>query len=151
MASLLAFMTLLTFAQVFMRYLFNSGWVWSLEATTYCFAALVLIGMSYGVRTGTHITVELAVSKMSPRVKPYIKGLAIVVCIVYAALMLYGATVFIHQLETLNNMARDIPLPKWLLTTTIPLGFALLCFRFLEAGWKLVTGRDDTQISEDKS
>ena len=51
MAALLAFMTVLTFLQVVMRYVFNTGWLWSLEATTYSFAALVLIGMSYGVRT----------------------------------------------------------------------------------------------------
>ena len=59
MASLLAFMTLLTFTQVVLRYVFNSGWVWSLEATTYAFAALVLVGMSYGVRTNSHIAVDL--------------------------------------------------------------------------------------------
>lgn len=139
MATLLAFMTLITCIQVVMRYLFNSGWVWSLEATTYSFAALVLVGMSYGVRTGTHITVDLVVSRMPPRVKPYINGLAIVVCIIYAALMLYGATVFVDRLMTLNNMARDIAAPKWLLTTTMPLGFLLLGYRFLEAGWQLIS------------
>ena len=47
----LAFMTLLTFVQVVLRYGFGTGFVWSLEATTYAFAWLVLIGMSYGVRT----------------------------------------------------------------------------------------------------
>ena len=141
MATLLAFMTLLTFVQVCLRYLFNSGLVWSLEATIYSFGALVLIGMSYGVRTGTHITVGLVVGRLPPRVKPYVNGLAIIVCIVYAALMLYGATVFVDRLLTLNNMARDIPLPKWVLTTTMPLGFLLLGYRFLEAGWNLVTAR----------
>ena len=139
MATLLAFMTLLTFVQVGMRYLFNSGWVWSLEATTYAFAALILFGMSYGVRTGTHITVDLVVSRLSPRAKQYINGLAIVVCVIYAALMLYGATVFVDRLLTLNNIARDIPVPKWVLTTTMPLGFILLGYRFLEAGWYLFT------------
>jgi C4-dicarboxylate transporter DctQ subunit len=139
MATLLAFMTLLTFVQVGMRYLFNSGWVWSLEATTYAFAALILFGMSYGVRTGTHITVDLVVSRLSPRAKQYINGLAIVVCVIYAALMLYGATVFVDRLLTLNNIARDIPVPKWVLTTTMPLGFILLGYRFFEAGWYLFT------------
>ena len=46
LATLLAFMTVLTFLQVVLRYAFNSGLVWSLEATTYSFAALVLFGMS---------------------------------------------------------------------------------------------------------
>ena len=55
----LAFMTLLTFVQVVLRYGFGTGFVWSLEATTYAFAWLVLVGMSYGVRTGAHIAVDL--------------------------------------------------------------------------------------------
>ena len=64
LAALLAFMTVLTFAQVVMRYVFNTGWVWSLEATTYSFGALVLIGMSYGVRTRAHIAADLFTRKL---------------------------------------------------------------------------------------
>ena len=59
-------MTLLTFVQVVLRYGFGTGFVWSLEATTYAFAWLVLIGMSYGVRTGAHIAVDLVTSRLSP-------------------------------------------------------------------------------------
>ena len=55
MAAALAFMTLLTFIQVVLRE-FGTGWVWSLEATTYTFAWLVLVGMSYGVRTKSHLS-----------------------------------------------------------------------------------------------
>ena len=42
MAMLPAFMTVLTFVQVVMRYVVNTGWVWSLEATTYSFVAGVI-------------------------------------------------------------------------------------------------------------
>ena len=41
-ALLLAAMTLLTFAQVVLRYGFNSGFVWALETTTYLFGWLIL-------------------------------------------------------------------------------------------------------------
>ena len=51
---LLLGMTLLTFVQVVARYVFNSGFVWALEVTTYMFAWLVLTGMSYGVKVGFH-------------------------------------------------------------------------------------------------
>ena len=65
MATALAIMTLLTFIQVVLRE-FGTGWVWSLEATTYVFAWLVLVGMSYGVRTQSHIAVDIIARKMSP-------------------------------------------------------------------------------------
>ena len=41
MAISLAFMTLLTFTQVVLRE-FGAGWVWSLEATTYTFAWMII-------------------------------------------------------------------------------------------------------------
>jgi C4-dicarboxylate transporter DctQ subunit len=138
MASLLAFMTVLTFIQVVMRYVFNTGWVWSLEATTYSFAALVLIGMSYGVRTKTHIATDLVTRKLSEPLQRYVAIVAIVACIAYALLMLYGSVILVDRLMTLGNAARDIPAPKWLLTATMPLGFALLTYRFFEAGWLLL-------------
>ncbi len=143
MAMLLAFMTVLTFIQVVLRYVFNTGWVWSLEATTYSFAALVMIGMSYGIRTKTHIAVDLLTKKLPPPIRHYVALLAVALCLLYAGLMLYGSSVFVDRLAALGNMARDIPAPKWLLTVVMPLGFALLAFRFLEAGWHVIKGKDD--------
>lgn len=150
LAFLLAFMTLLTFVQVVLRYVFNTGIVWSLEATTYSFAALVLIGMSYGVRTKTHIAVDLFTRRMSPAMQRYVGLLAIAICVGYALLMLYGSSVFVSRLYTLGNLARDVHAPKWLLTATMPLGFTLLAYRFLEAGWHLLQGdKEEAANGED--
>lgn len=143
MAFLLALMTILTFVQVVLRYVFNTGLVWSLEATTYAFAALVLIGMSYGVRTKTHIAVDLFTGKMPKNVRRIVGLIAIAVCVAYALMMLYGSSIFVSRLYQLGNFARDVPAPKWLLTVSMPLGFILLTYRFLEAGWKLARGQDD--------
>ncbi len=147
MAVLLAFMTLLTFVQVVMRYVFNSGWVWSLEATTYSFAALVLIGMSYGVRTGSHIATDLFTRKLPERLRRYVALVGIAACLVYAVLMFYGSAVLVDRMMTLGNAARDIPAPKWLLTASMPLGFALLTFRFAEVAWRLI--RTDENVVAD--
>ena len=146
LAALLAFMTMITFIQVVLRYLFNTGWVWSLEATTYAFAGMVLIGMSYGVRTKSHITVDLVTSRLPPTTRKLIGLLAIAISFSYAALMLYGSSIFVDRLFTLGNMARDIPAPKWLLTSVMPLGFALLGLRLLESGYRIFRG--DTADAE---
>ena len=147
MAGLLAFMTGLTFVQVVLRYVFNTGLVWSLEATTHSFAALVLVGMSYGVRTQSHIATDLVTRKLSDPLRRYVAFIAIFACLVYALMMLYGSAILVDRLMTLGNEARDIPAPKWLLTATMPLGFALLVYRFFEAGWNLL--RHDS--SEDQA
>jgi C4-dicarboxylate transporter, DctQ subunit len=138
----LAFMTIVTFVQVVLRYAFGSGFVWHLEATTYTFAWLVLIGMSYGVRTNAHIAVDLMTSRLGPRAARAAGLAALVLGLVYSALMIYGSAVFVDRLLTLGNMARDIPLPRWLLVGIMPVAFVLLALRLLQAAWRpLVLGR----------
>ena len=139
MALSLAFMTLLTFIQVVLRE-FGSGWVWSLEATTYTFAWMVLVGMSYGVRTRSHIAVDLVVGKLPEPARRLMGLVAVALCLVYCGFMFYGGSIFVDRLLTLGNNARDIPLPRWLLTGIMPVGFALLAYRFVEAGWAIFHG-----------
>ena len=150
MASLLAFMTLLTFAQVVLRYVFNSGWLWSLEATTYAFAALVLVGMSYGVRTNSHIAVDLVTRRLPPAIRHVAAIVAVALCLLYCGMMLYGSAIFVERLAALGNDARDIPIAKWILTLVMPLGFALLGYRFLVAGWQVLTGANDVEKNKER-
>ena len=140
MALFLAVMTFLTFVQVVLRYVFNSGWIWSLEATTYTFAWLVLLGMAYGVRTRSHIAVNLVVGKLRGRVLRIAVILALLICVAYSLLMLYGGAMLVQRLVELGNEARDLPVKRWLLLIMLPLGYALLTFRFLELGWQLAKG-----------
>jgi len=142
LAVALAFMTILTFTQVVLLYFFNPGFVWSLEATTYAFAWMVLIGMSYCVRERAHIAVDLVVDRLPAPIRRTVALLAIGLCVVYCGFMIYGGVVFVDALMTLGNNARDIPLPRWLLTSILPVSFALLALRFLQVGWALA--RDGT-------
>lgn len=129
----LTFMTALTFLQVILRYGFGTGLVWSLEATTYTFAWLVLVGMSYGVRTEAHIAVDLLTSRLTPRVARIFAAVALVCGLAYCALMIYGSSQFVDRLMTLGTNARDIRLPRWLLTGIMPIAFALLAARLVQA------------------
>lgn len=129
----LAAMTLLTFVQVVLRYVFGTGFVWSLEVTQYLFAWLVLIGMSYGVRTQAHIAVDIVTRRLPPRAAHGVAFIALALALAYCAAMIYGGAVFVERLMALGNDARDIPLPRWLLTIVMPFGFALLAVRLLQA------------------
>jgi C4-dicarboxylate transporter, DctQ subunit len=131
----LAAMTLLTFLQVVLRYLFGTGFVWSLEVTTYLFAWLVLIGMSYGVRTQAHIAVDLLTAKLPPRTARGVALVALALGLTYCALMIFGGVAFVARLIELGNAARDIPVQRWVLTAVMPFGFVLLAIRLLQAAF----------------
>jgi C4-dicarboxylate transporter, DctQ subunit len=129
----LTFMTAMTVVQVVLRYGFSTGFVWSLEATMYTFAWLVLIGMSYGVRTEAHIAVDLVTSRLTPGGARVFAAIALVCALAYCALMIYGSAQFVERSMTLGNNARDIPLPRWVLTGIMPIAFGLLALRLVQA------------------
>lgn len=140
-AFLLAAMTLLTFVQVVLRYVFNSGFVWALEATTYMFGWLVLFGMSYGVKVGSHIGVDMVVKLLPPRGQRAVGILAGLLCMLYASIILYGGIEYVQKMYQLGVEAEDIPIDRWLLLVILPIGFALLLLRLGQATWRILTGR----------
>jgi C4-dicarboxylate transporter DctQ subunit len=88
--------------------------------------------MSYGVRTQAHIAVDLVTSRLPKGTKRGVEIFALVLALTYCALMIYGGAAFVARLHELGNAARDIPLPRWLLTAVLPLGFGLLGVRLLQ-------------------
>ncbi|UEM24563.1 TRAP transporter small permease (plasmid) [Skermanella mucosa] len=142
-AFLLAFMTVVTFGQVVLRYVFNSGMIWAHEATTYAFLWMVLIGISYGVRVNAHIGVDIVIANL-PRTPRRVLGLiGVGLCLLYAGLMGYGSYVFVDRMMDLGNYARDLPLPRWLLSLALPIGFGLLILRLIQVALAIVAGKRD--------
>jgi C4-dicarboxylate transporter DctQ subunit len=142
-AAALGLMTLLTFVQVVLRYLFHTGIVWSLEATTYTFGWLVVVGMAYGVRTRAHIAVDLLTRRLAPGARRIVAGVALAASLTYCALMAYGSLRFVDGLMLFGHNAQDLPIRRWLLASVLPFGFLLLALRLAQAGWRLFTPVDD--------
>ena len=90
-AVLLGLMTVLTFANVAARYVFNSNIFFALELTVFMFAWLVLLGASYAVKKNAHLGVDAIINMLRPNSRRILGLLAVFVCIVYAMLLLKGA------------------------------------------------------------
>jgi C4-dicarboxylate transporter DctQ subunit len=134
-------MTILSFVQVVLRYAFNTGLIWQLEATTYLFAWLVMIGISYCVRVHAHIGVDAAVRLLSPNPRRIVGIFVLLLALLYACLMLYGSIEYIRRLIIIDVEAEDIPIKTWVLSICLPIGFGLLLIRLLEMGYRIVTGQ----------
>ena len=140
LALLLAAMTLLTFTQVVLRYLFNTGLIWALEATVYLFAWLILLGISYGVRVHAHIGVDILVKALAGNARRLVGLVAIGLSLLYTGIMLYGSWRYVERLHRLGTEAEDIPVERWILTIVLPIGFFLLGLRLLEQGVAILRG-----------
>ncbi len=90
-ATILGIMTLLTFANVIARYVFNSNILWALELTVFLFGWLVLLGAPYAVKKGTHLGVDAVINILSKPMRRIFALMAVAVCIVFSFLLLKGA------------------------------------------------------------
>jgi len=135
-ALILGLMTLITFINVVLRYGFNTGLIWGLEAVTFLFAWLVLFGISYAVKVTAHLGVDALIAFFNPSLRRVVGIFAGVLCLIYAALLMKGAwdywANFANLPQTtgrwfptgLEEMKRtsyrgwyeviDIPFPEWL-------------------------------------
>jgi C4-dicarboxylate transporter DctQ subunit len=89
-ALILGVMTIITFVNVVLRYGFNTGLIWGLEAVTFLFAWLVLFGISYAVKVTAHMGVDAVINLFSPPVRKLLALIAVSVCLAYAALLMKG-------------------------------------------------------------
>lgn len=143
-AVLLAIMTLLAFTQVVARYVFNFSFVWALELITILFAWLIFLGMSYGVRVGSHIGVDALVRTLKPKAARVVAAVAAVLCIVYAIIVVIGGWIYVAKMYEIGILAQDLPIPQWIPRVVLPLGFALLAVRFLQVLYRVLTGKQNT-------
>lgn len=139
---LMAAMTLITFMQVIARYVFNYNFVWALELTGVMFAWLIFIGMSYGVRIGAHIGVDAAVKLLGSGAARVVSSIAMVLCIVYALIVTFGGYQYVHKMYDVGILMQDLPIQSWIPRAILPVGFALLAFRFSQVLWRLVSGKE---------
>jgi C4-dicarboxylate transporter DctQ subunit len=141
-ALLLAVMTLVTFAQVVARYVFNYSFVWALELTMFLFAWLIFLGMSYGVRVGSHIGVDSLVKSLGPRAARVAGAAAAFLCLLYAVIVFYGSWQYVAKMYQIGILAEDLPIPQWVPRLALLIGFGLLIVRFAEALYRIASGRE---------
>ncbi len=132
-ALILGLMTLLTFVNVILRYGFNTGLIWGLEAVTLLFAWLVLFGVSYTVKVTAQLGVDAVINMFSPATRKILALVAGAVCILYAVFILKGAWDYWAPFAGLDATSGrwfptgfensrdqgwyevvDIPFPEWL-------------------------------------
>lgn len=148
-ALLMAAMTLVAFGQVVARYVFNYSFVWALEVTGVLFAWLIFIGMSYGVRVGTHIGVDLLVKSVGPRTARALGAIAAVLCIVYSLVLAWGGLQYTLKMHDVGILMQDVPVPQWVPRLVLPIGFLLLALRFAQVLWQVLAGRQDSLLGDE--
>jgi len=165
----LGIMTMLTFANVVFRYLFNDNILWALELTVFLFAWLVLVGASYGVKKHSHIGVDILINSASEKLRKFYAVVAVGLCLLFSILLFIGSWNYWYPFvserawyetddipmpemlqflaDWLNEGERYEKLPRFIPYFALPLGTALLTFRFLQLLWQVLNNQIDRVIA----
>ncbi|ETI59170.1 TRAP transporter small permease [Marinomonas profundimaris] len=163
-----------SFGQVIARYGFNTGWDAALEFNTVAFSWLILLGMSYGIKTGLHLGVDIVLNAVPKRIA---KGLSLFGA---AAAMLYGlilldstwlamlgvdvsggAIQYWLKMFNIGIGSNELRYPefvqemfglrprvhRWIVLVILPISLALLSYRSLQAFIDIARGKRDMLIS----
>lgn len=90
-ALLLGAMVLITFVNVVLRYVFNTGLIWGLEMVSFLFAWLILFGVSYAVKISAHLGVDAVINLVSRDAKRILALISVAACLLYAVFLMKGA------------------------------------------------------------
>ncbi len=138
---LLASMTLLVFVEVVLRFGFGTGVMWAQELTLLLSAWMVLFGVSYGVKVGSHIGVDALVRVLPNPAKRVVSGVACLLCLAYCGLFLVGSWVYLKKMHKIGIHLSDLPIPKWTAHSILIIGFLLLSLRLVQLFIAIVHGR----------
>jgi C4-dicarboxylate transporter DctQ subunit len=136
--------TLLLFTNVVLRYVFDYGLSWVLESVQYLFAWVVLVGAAYGVKTGTHLGIDILVIKLPPALRKATVVLAVLLCITFVIVVDYYSIIYIIKIHGWGDRTQDLHIPQWIPYLAIPAGLSLMLYHFLHVGWELITNRRQT-------
>ncbi|MFT6221134.1 MAG: C4-dicarboxylate transporter DctQ subunit [Candidatus Endobugula sp.] len=159
-AIVLALMVFISFSQVIARYVFNSGWGGALELTQVLFAWLILFGMSYGIKVGSHIGVDALIRTFPKPVFRFFALFGAGVCIMYGVTLFSaewltvfgveskgGAWYYFSKIYSIGIGMEDIVLPdffpealyggerlpRWIAYLILPVGLVLFVLRSVQA------------------
>jgi TRAP-type mannitol/chloroaromatic compound transport system permease small subunit len=128
-------------ANVLLRYGFSLGWIWAEELEWHLLVPLTLVGMSYALRHGEHVRVDVLFVRFGDRTKLAIHVVSAVIAMIFSALVVWLSLGFVWQSWVIGEGS---PNPGglgalYLMKAMVPLGFVLLFLQSLAQGIQAAT------------
>ena len=134
---------------VLLRYGFSIGEIWAQELEWHLLVPLTLVGMSYALRHGEHVRVDVLFARFNDRTKHIINALSAVIAMIFSLLVIWLSLAFVAQSWAIGEGS---PNPGglgalYLMKAMVPLGFALLFLQSLaQAIQHTARGRTNVEL-----
>lgn len=112
---------------------------WAQEACIYLFVWMAKFGAAYGVRMGIHVGVDILVEKLHGPARRAITVVSMSGGILFTAILVWIGSNFVYHVRLGGQISPDLEMPMWIIYLAVPLGSALMCFRFIQALYLYLT------------
>ncbi len=127
-------MTGLTVVNVFSRFALKASIAVTDELTTCFFVLLSLLGAAVCTKRGTHLGLTLLTDKMGGKNRRRCALLASFSGALFCGIVVYyGIEMVIHEYVN-DQRTLGMGWPEWIFGSFVPVGCALICLRFIQAG-----------------
>lgn len=118
---------------VLLRYMFSTGSVWAQELEWHLLVPISLLGMSYALRHGEHVRVDIFFSKYSERTKILFEVATAIISFIVCLIVIRLSIPYVLQSWNYSEGSANpggIPY-RYILKALIPFGFALFALQSL--------------------
>ena len=67
--------------------------------------------------------------------------LVVLLCLVYVGFVMVGSVEYVSKMKSVGIEFDDMPIERWQVLIVMPIGYAMVAFRFLQILWNLITGK----------
>ena len=128
----LTVMTILTFANVVTRYVFNFSMNFAEEISTYSFVLLSLFGASIALKRGAHLGFTLLADHVPEKIARIFEVISALAGVLFSFVIFYfGVRMTITQFQR-GQLSLGVQIPEWIYGSFVPLGSFFLTIRFIE-------------------
>ncbi|WP_228047136.1 TRAP transporter small permease subunit [Saccharopolyspora montiporae] len=136
-AALVVLAALMT-VEVVLRYAVGSPLSWSMSfITEYLLLGMFFLAMSPTWRLGGHVRIDVLYTRMPPRVRRSLDVGGNVLCLLFAALLLYAGLLATHGAWAGGEIpppgGAELSWPTWISRALLPIGAAVLVLRLISA------------------
>src|SRR5690606_19073778 len=134
--------SVILFANVVARYVFNAGFPWAEELVRYQIVWMVFLGASVAARQGIHIGVDILIKLSPPPLAKLIELVVHAIAVVFCGFLVFYGAQLIEQTFAFGQVSPALQLPMWLVQLAIPVGAALMGIRFAQQFFRTLLGRE---------
>lgn len=115
-------------ANVLLRYGFSLGWIWAQELEWHLLVPIVLFGMSYAMRHGEHVRVDILFAGFGRRTKLVVELASALLAMAFAVIVVWLSIAYVGQSWSIGEGTAN---PggieyRYVIKAFIPVGFTLL-------------------------